>query len=64
MKQKNVGVYSFPCANNPSTHAVYSVAEETFGDGIWAIAEIIFYAMPICIKGAPDQFVSNHPRWC
>eukprot|EP00959_Pyramimonas_sp_CCMP1952_P348056 7290237-Pyramimonas_sp.AAC.1 len=62
IKQKKVGVYSFPCANNPSTHSVYSVAEESFGDGIWVIAEIIFHAKPICIKGSPDQFVSDPPQ--
>eukprot|EP00959_Pyramimonas_sp_CCMP1952_P458328 9476450-Pyramimonas_sp.AAC.1 len=35
IKMGNVGVYSFPCVNDPFTRAVYSVAEETFGDGIW-----------------------------
>eukprot|EP00959_Pyramimonas_sp_CCMP1952_P124166 2596391-Pyramimonas_sp.AAC.1 len=54
VKAHAVGVYSFPCTDNPNTHATYSVAEETFGDGIWATAEIVFYAKrPTAIKGSP-----------
>eukprot|EP00959_Pyramimonas_sp_CCMP1952_P217126 4540934-Pyramimonas_sp.AAC.1 len=52
-------VCTFPCTSKPSTRATYSVAEETFGDGIWVTAEIVYYAKPIIIKGSPDQFVSE-----
>eukprot|EP00959_Pyramimonas_sp_CCMP1952_P125611 2626442-Pyramimonas_sp.AAC.1 len=39
IKMGNVGVYSCPCIDDPSTRTTYSVAEETFGDVIWATAE-------------------------
>eukprot|EP00959_Pyramimonas_sp_CCMP1952_P100945 2111535-Pyramimonas_sp.AAC.1 len=44
----------------PSVARIESSTEGgTFGDGIWVSAEVIFYAKPICIKGSPEQFVSD-----
>eukprot|EP00959_Pyramimonas_sp_CCMP1952_P202075 4225538-Pyramimonas_sp.AAC.1 len=40
VKAHAVGVYSFPCIDNPNARTAYSVAEETFGDGTRATAEI------------------------
>eukprot|EP00959_Pyramimonas_sp_CCMP1952_P026658 559256-Pyramimonas_sp.AAC.1 len=63
-QQYKVGVYSFPCANNPATHTTDSVAEETFGDGIWATAEIVFYIRSPQSPGETQICSSaNHRRW-
>eukprot|EP00959_Pyramimonas_sp_CCMP1952_P126578 2647210-Pyramimonas_sp.AAC.1 len=35
VKAHAVGVYYFPCVDNPNARITHSVAEETFGDGIW-----------------------------
>eukprot|EP00959_Pyramimonas_sp_CCMP1952_P135391 2833017-Pyramimonas_sp.AAC.1 len=60
VKAHAVGVYSFPCVDNSNTHATHSVAEETFGDGTWATAEVVFFIRkPKVIKGHPPQYVSD-----
>ena len=46
VKEGKVGVYFFPNENDPELHLNYTMAEETFADGYWITAEVIFYSKP------------------